>query len=274
MDNVGQPRREYEDRIVAFIDILGWKEMICASERNQEKQNTVWAAMDLMRTPVSLWDYVKDKADALPRVVASQFSDTVVLSDEDSIDGALYLTKATQDLCWSLLLKGYLTRGAIVRGKLFHDGRSVLGPALVEAYLLEQSVARYPRIVLAPNVASGLRYKYRHYDGSIHAATLVREDFDGVSHLHILDAMWVRHFPGHQGVWTAQVRRAQDMVKGILTKLRRRSGGAQKLGTMAKYQWMLRYLRELSELLVAESRTRKPRSKNGATASNKPLKRS
>jgi hypothetical protein len=50
-------------------------------------------------------------------------------------------------------LEGYFIRGAIVKGNLFHDDKMVFGDALVSAYNLEQRVVRYPRIMVAQEVA-------------------------------------------------------------------------------------------------------------------------
>lgn len=50
--------------------------------------------------------------------------------------------------CRRLLTHGFVCRGAITVGHIYHRGRFVVGPAFVDAYRLEQSVALYPRVVL------------------------------------------------------------------------------------------------------------------------------
>ena len=76
------------------------------------------------------------------------------------------------------LLQGHYTRGAVVVGKLYHFGGTVLGPALIEAYNLEK-VAKYPRVIVTPTA----RYHSMQNQG---APTDIREDFDGIGYVHIL----------------------------------------------------------------------------------------
>jgi hypothetical protein len=48
-----------------------------------------------------------------------------------------------------LLHMGFLTRGAIVVGDLFHRDNVIFGPALLEAYQIESREAFYPRIIVS-----------------------------------------------------------------------------------------------------------------------------
>lgn len=252
---IGRPMAQlkYDQRFVAYIDILGWKETIAKSVSDASELDGVAAALKHMRNPVRRWEYVKDKARVWPRVVATQFSDTVVLSDEVTIGGAFYLAHAVQELCWGLLLAGHLTRGAVVKGDLYHDGSVVLGPALISAYQLETSVAKYPRIVLAPDIQEFLQYRYIVPDESEHEAAYVRVDFDGVAHLHLVDIAMVRHIPAAALHWEKQVAAALDLVR----RKQAAEGGelsvAELIGIRAKNCWMESYLLELEGTLKSEA---------------------
>lgn len=48
---------------------------------------------------------------------------------------------------------GFFIRGAVTIGEVYHDDRSVFGPALVWAYELESKVAQNPRIIIDPDIA-------------------------------------------------------------------------------------------------------------------------
>jgi hypothetical protein len=47
---------------------------------------------------------------------------------------------------------GFLVRGGITIGDIVHDEEVVFGPALNRAYHLEHDIAKYPRIVVDPEV--------------------------------------------------------------------------------------------------------------------------
>ena len=68
-----------------------------------------------------------------------------------------HLFLSLEALTHALLDKGYLIRGAVVKGHLYHDNLSVFGDALVRAYVMESTVARFPRIVLSRDVVDDYR---------------------------------------------------------------------------------------------------------------------
>lgn len=45
-----------------------------------------------------------------------------------------------------------LVRGSIAHGDLYSDQRIIFGPALVEAYLREEKLAKYPRIIIPKHI--------------------------------------------------------------------------------------------------------------------------
>jgi len=48
----------------------------------------------------------------------------------------------------SLIDYGFIIRGAITIGDLYHDERIVFGPALNQAYEIESTIANYPRVIV------------------------------------------------------------------------------------------------------------------------------
>jgi hypothetical protein len=78
------------------------------------------------------------------------------------------------DLSYSLLFEGFFVRGAIVKGRLYHDDEMVFGEALVKAYSLENEVARYPQIMITSDVVADAKI----YDNNF-LTELVRKASDG-----------------------------------------------------------------------------------------------
>lgn len=99
---------------------------------------------------------------------AAFFSDTLVLAspvllsgDEESSIGDLVVQAAWLQL--DLIAEGFFVRGGLSFGRFHIRDGLVFGPALVEAYDLESSVAVHPRIVLDRRAEHSQRDDLRRY---------------------------------------------------------------------------------------------------------------
>ena len=68
--------------------------------------------------------------------------------------------------CLELLKLGFLTRGAIVLGELYHRESCVFGPALIRAVEMEKNEAFYPRILVHDDVISLCNDFYNNHPGT------------------------------------------------------------------------------------------------------------
>lgn len=154
-----QESLHYEERLVAFIDILGWKAAINASENNLEMVKALGNALSPLR---NFAKYTGQLNSLMPDTgwhgepMMSQFSDCVVLSVKDDSSGRTHLLQALQVLSLSIAHFGYFLRGGVVKGDIYHKNGLVFGPALVKAYELERDIACYPRIILSDEMARNL----------------------------------------------------------------------------------------------------------------------
>lgn len=115
----------------------------------------------------------------------STFSDHIVISFEleelkklggnEYFSGIITAEKLISSLALESLRLGMLIRGGATLGHLHHKGGVVFGPAMVEAYELESSVATYPRVVVSPDLCSRVGGNFD---------LLLLTDFDGVRHLN------------------------------------------------------------------------------------------
>jgi hypothetical protein len=138
----------YEDRVLAFVDVLGWKNLLDESVCHAGVFHLIRSACSTMRLPSLLTGDHDVDAGA---VHAAHFSDTFVLSAAPGDEAAIvFLLGYVRSLCSVLLKAGHYTRGAIVCGALFHEHDVIFGPALVEAHCLEKKEAKYPRILVTP----------------------------------------------------------------------------------------------------------------------------
>jgi hypothetical protein len=171
----------YEDRFCAFIDILGFRTLV------KGLHNASDAAMlrDVMRKihapangPTMSWD-VDFRAQSI--------SDAIAIS---TMPLGLYdLLEAIEKLAIDLLREGYFIRGALVRGHLYHDASMVFGDALVRAYELEQTIARYPRVIISKEVMQNIESQR----GGLFFAELnqrfdpfIQQADDGPYYVHVL----------------------------------------------------------------------------------------
>ena len=147
----------YKKSVVAYVDILGFKEAIIENFEPELLQKFV-ALLKEYENSLSQVSIIEEKNNIIRlelKPVITAFSDCMVLSfsDKDQTDSKiswynliLNIIGILQDFAYKMLCHGFLVRGAITSGKLFHERGVVLGPALIEAYELESKRAIIPRI--------------------------------------------------------------------------------------------------------------------------------
>jgi hypothetical protein len=167
----------YQDRIIAFVDILGFKSIIKQSEHNHEKVKAIIKSLEFLKSSekTNKWNLALieieedaqkrglEKFDISSSICCTCFSDTIVVSAEVSDNNIDYVTSTLVAnlayLCVTLLDEGVLVRGAITTGKLIHSSNGLLlGPALIQAYELEVNTAKFPRIIFSNRLLNRLNY--------------------------------------------------------------------------------------------------------------------
>lgn len=145
---------EYSERYCAYVDILGFAELI---DRLSLGETPFHALRTLLRTihETPARDLQDDFTDSDFR--AQSISDAVAISTAPNENGLLHLFYTLEELAIRLLADGFFLRGAIVKGKLYHDDKMVFGEALVRSFQLEQSVVRYPRLMLTSEIVEDVQ---------------------------------------------------------------------------------------------------------------------
>jgi hypothetical protein len=161
----GSAPQELEPKLLAYVDILGFKEQITADIVGAVKAIGALGAVSKLEQTRKGW-FSKGGLTFGETNQTSTFSDTIVFSCKPNPDDAGVLLLNVQMLCVFLLRKGSYTRGAITVGGLFHQDSTIIGKALIEAHALEQQIAKYPRIVVTDG---GCRTSEVHPDRQRHA---------------------------------------------------------------------------------------------------------
>jgi hypothetical protein len=145
----GRQTVDYPLRYCAFIDILGFSELIARLTKDPRKAKDVRTLLRGVHSapPAKYMSFF-----ATSDLKAQSISDALCLSAAPTAPGLAHLFFSLEELSRRLLREGYFLRGAVVKGRLYHDDKMVFGDALVRAYRLEMEVVRYPRIIITSDV--------------------------------------------------------------------------------------------------------------------------
>ena len=139
-----QSKPDYKDKFVAYIDILGWKNLVEASERG--------TGMPLARLLRELEKFGGDREAALngPRssvyadraldFQVTQVSDCAVISSAASPKGLGAIIFHCYITALNFLASGIMCRGYITMGSVFHERGQPIGTAYQEACGREKGV--------------------------------------------------------------------------------------------------------------------------------------
>lgn len=142
---------KYENRLVAFIDILGFSSMVIMSEKDNTYAEKLYKALKNIQHNVEYNRAKKEKEISTLEMV--QFSDSLVISLPYS--SSVNFSTFIMELNWiqkSLANEGILIRGGVSAGSLYHKGSIAYGPAFIRAYKIESELADFPRIVIDPQI--------------------------------------------------------------------------------------------------------------------------
>ena len=165
-------RREYNEKLVAFIDILGMTALMKDKKHDAEEILMI------------LSEIQKIVENECAKLIKSQKLDLLHIGD-----GFFIVTNLRQinSLCeilsnvqWrTLIYFGKLIRGALTVGKVRVEGRLFIGPAIIDAYKFERVNAIYPRIIFLNEVE-------KHISKESIKFGYIEEDQDKVKYLNFI----------------------------------------------------------------------------------------
>lgn len=150
------PQIIFEERAVAFIDILGFRSIVKQAITEAAAHNELQDLVDQLGAAIpSLDASVSGKVPKRLFPVHTYISDCIILSapigDPEheflSYDGLSVVVMRAIQLSHRFLTAGYLLRGGISIGKVWHQSSNIVGPAYQNAYCLERKTEQ-PRIEL------------------------------------------------------------------------------------------------------------------------------
>jgi hypothetical protein len=127
---------EYEDRLVAFVDILGFSALVASLDTKPELHSRLHYALSYIK---SYRESSQTPNTAHTSLEVSVFSDSIAITAEP-LDTFSVLW-ACGWLQAQLLCSGILTRGGIAIGRTFHKEDVLYGEGFLAAYKIETSAA-------------------------------------------------------------------------------------------------------------------------------------
>jgi len=138
----------YENRYTAFLDVLGWSNVIEESVYTPEIVKRLGqVSNNRFEDELSIHTSSVLHPEADLQII--QFSDCIVISTRVCKDGFKVLMKEVWRVVLLRSVMGLYVRGGITIGKLIHQDSVVFGPSLIRAYHLEsdKGQAVFPRII-------------------------------------------------------------------------------------------------------------------------------
>lgn len=249
----------YEKRIVAFVDILGFKTLIDDSKTDTTIRKTIKSVVN------TIYNVKEQKAGRNNEgVFVSTFSDSAVISyPANKRDSLFHLLMDVILLQLSLGRWGIMIRGGIAIGDVYHDDKTIFGPAMNDAYYLESTVAQFPRVVIMRNTldlgieltVDNREYSYK-YDHNDIMDCVKKDDYnddksDSNPNLYFVDFLRqdqeLNYYGDEYYEWLKEFRQS------IITGLNRYSEASDEYAEMSdedkkiasrvfkKYRWMLNY---------------------------------
>ena len=236
----------YQKRMVAFLDVMGFKALLASSPHALEALQKFYDdTIDFLEGKTQVYEQTAAK-DGFRKMFVS---DAVILTVEMSEDHNTNLNRAERFFSAISLLQ-YLSaiksktwmRGAVSVGDLFIDEKSniLVGPAFVEAFELEKK-ANYPRVIVHPKVCG--------FFGKT-AIALTTEINSVRTSAKLLcpnpSAPWGRNLPTNRDAiqidWFRQAFDRRESTTSFFLDLQTRMNTSQDL--FEKGQLLLSYIRE------------------------------
>jgi hypothetical protein len=144
---------QFEEKFIAFIDVLGFKNMVEEAESGSGISLTeIMSHLSMLGTAEDSSKFEKYGPTTCPQSETlrrdlnfkiTQISDCAIISSEVSPAGVINLLSHCFGAVIKLLLKGIMCRGYITKGSIFHNEINVIGSGYQNAYKKESGVTAF-----------------------------------------------------------------------------------------------------------------------------------
>ena len=180
---------ETQTSIVAFIDILGFKQFI--SDHDENQYSTVLSKIKnaiedsiLSVTSNSNFEIKSEWQDDIDYIEYRMFSDCFTFAipffdnEVDYLNQLTLMLRLIRDFQYKMLLNGFIIRGGISIGSFYSDRNMIFSKGLVNAYEIESKVSVVPRIIVDDKIIIKTKeYNSRQKVNPFLVDILIRDNF-------------------------------------------------------------------------------------------------
>lgn len=144
---------EFRDKFIAFIDVLGFTNLLAATEAGTGMSlPELVELLQNLGSPAEREKYGRTGPICCPNASyiqrdldfqITQISDCAIISAEISPAGVINLIHHCSTALLVLLSRGFMCRGYITRGSIYHTPEQVLGSGYIRAYVSEKVVSAF-----------------------------------------------------------------------------------------------------------------------------------
>lgn len=189
--------------VVAFVDILGYQNLIRDAQRNNTSQELLGNLHDALSKAVGELDWnIKVPSNGrlnLDSYKIRTFTDNIVIGypiRKDAEDELSIIFGQLASFQLSMVNQGYFIRGAIAIGDFYIDDLIIFGEGLIDSYDGESKQALNPRIILTKSAQQKVEkhlYNESIYDKPTRCSHTrhLYKDADGFFFLNYLDIITI-----------------------------------------------------------------------------------
>ena len=225
------PKAKPETYIVGVLDILGAKKKL----ENVKSESDF---ISLLNRNYHLLDFLKSAGVNNPfyndNVIVRIYSDNIVFTQKSMCKAApmfdFYILRSYMAHYQLFLLSnGLLSRGFITQGKLFINDSFIIGSALVKVHEGEEQIAKYPRVVIDPELMKLLPDQVHRYP--FPPDPLLKKDrTDGLYFLDYYQTIFIQE---RNKIWHRALFDVTYTIKENLEK--------SDIKTFPKIYWLIKY---------------------------------
>lgn len=148
----------YKESFIAYLDVLGFTNLV-----KLNKISEIQKYFDVINEELAILRKIQEKEDIGSIII----SDSVILTMPQEIDDQNINLQRLRQFCIAigriqqrLALENIWFRGAISCGDVFFDAdnNQIVGPAYIDAFLLEKEYAIHPRVILDSKILKQLNF--------------------------------------------------------------------------------------------------------------------
>jgi hypothetical protein len=238
------PLPDYFERIIVFIDVLGFARDVQFLDEHPSLHHSIGAVLGRVSKCKRDLDEKRQTEGVGFDARLSYFSDCLVLSFRPE-PGAFRRALAHAAFLGQMILRGgYLPRGVICIGKLVHDENIVYGSGLIDAYEHERTRVGAPRIALTEVYMDRLRQDFAKRGMIGKWEPYIRDRGTG-PFVHTLGADWP-FFQDERRLERERGMPPGDSFRGLFVELRGvlpiRYAISPHEGARRKIEWMTEYV--------------------------------